>query len=76
MREFGILEGDELINRRKGVWLDEMLTIEQEIRPFISFVKQAFKAVLPVSKKVEFHPYRHSIDGVEFDPETIQDHEK
>ena len=76
MQEFGILEADEELSYRKEIWLNEMLKIEEEVRPFTAFVKQAFKAVLPFSKKIEFDPFRHSIDGVEFDPETIQDHEK
>ena len=76
MQEFGILEGDEEMTYRKEIWLNEMLKIEKEVRPYTAFVKQAFKAVLPFSKKIEFDPFRHSIDGVEFDPETIQNHEK
>lgn len=76
MQEFGILEGEEIINRRKHIWLDEMLSIEKEIRPYILFVKNAFQGALPIRKTVEFHPFRHSFDGVEFDPETIQDQEK
>ncbi len=76
MQEFGIVEGDEIVNRRKDIWLDEMLEIEKEIRPYVLYVKNAFQGALPVRKTVEFDPYRHSFDGVEFDPETIQDQEK
>ena len=76
MREYGILEAGEQSNFRKEIWLDELLKIEKEVSPFISFVKRAFQGALPFRKSIEFHPYRHSIDGVEFDPETIQDHEK
>jgi len=76
MREFGIVTGTEIINDRKDIWLDEMLKIEEEIRPYILFVRQAFQAALPISRSVEFHPYRHSHDGVEFDPMTLQDQDK
>lgn len=76
MQEFGIVEGDEVVNRRKDIWLNEMLEIEKEVRPYVLFVKNAFQGALPVRKTVEFDPYRHSFDGVEFDPETIQDQEK
>ena len=76
MREFGIITGTEILNDRKDIWLDEMLQIEEEIRPYILFVRQAFQAALPISRSVEFHPYRHNHDGVEFDPSTIQDQDK
>ena len=76
MQEFGIVEGDEVVNRRKEIWLNEMLEIEKEVRPYVLYVKNAFQGALPVRKTVEFDPYRHSFDGVEFDPETIQDQEK
>lgn len=76
MFEFGIVEGDEVVNHRKHIWLNEMLAIEKEIQPYVLFVKNAFQGALPVRKTVEFHPFRHSFDGVEFDPETIQDQEK
>ena len=76
MREFGIVTGKEILNDRKDIWLDEMLKIEEEIRPYILFVRQAFQAALPISRSVEFHPYRHNHDGVEFDPSTIQDQDK
>ncbi|MEO1624057.1 MAG: vWA domain-containing protein, partial [Bacteroidota bacterium] len=76
MREFGIVEGDEIVDYRKNIWLNEMLQIEKEVSPYILFVKKAFQAALPVRKTVEFDPYRHSHDGIEFDPQTIQDQEK
>ena len=76
MFEFGIVEGDEVVNRRKDIWLDEMLKVEKEIQPYVLFVKNAFQGALPVRKTVEFDPFRHTFDGVEFDPETIQDQEK
>ena len=76
MREFGILEGQESWNIRKEIWLDEMLQIEEEVKPYILFVKKAFQAALPVRRSVEFDPYRHSHDGVEFDPMTVQDQDK
>ena len=53
-----------------------MLAIEKEVRPYILYVKQAFQAALPVRRSVEFHPYRHNHDGVEFDPYTVQDPNK
>lgn len=76
MREFGILEADEKVNDRKEVWLNEMLRIEEEVKPYILYVRQAFQAALPVRRTVEFDPYRHSSDGLEFDPETAQDPDK
>ena len=76
MREYGILEKGEQPSFRKEIWLDELLSIEKEVSPYISFVKRAFQGALPMQKTVEFNPFRHSMDGVEFDPETIQDHEK
>ncbi len=76
MQEYGILESHEKLNDRKELWLDEMLNIEEEVKPYILFVRQAFQAALPVRRTVEFDPYRHSHDGVEFDPETIQDQNK
>ncbi len=76
MQEFGILGGDEKSDTNKEIYLDEMLKIEQEVKPYILFVKKAFQSALPIRKSVEFDPYRHSHDGVEFDPETIQDQDK
>ncbi len=76
MREFSILEGEEQVTYRREIWLDEMLEIEEEVKPFILFVKKAFQAALPVRRSVEFDPYRHSHDGVEFDPMTVQDQDK
>ena len=76
MYEYGILEKGEGGNKGKEIWLDEMLAIEKEVSPYISFVKRAFHSALPIRKTVEFDPYRHSIDGVEFDAETLQDPNK
>ncbi|MEM1321452.1 MAG: vWA domain-containing protein [Bacteroidota bacterium] len=76
MRELGILERNEQPNSRMEIWLDEMLQIEKEITPYISFVKKAFQSALPIRRSVEFDPYRHSHDGIEFDPDTVQDQEK
>lgn len=75
MKEFGIFES-RFHNFMKERWLDEMLTIEDEIKPYINFVKKAFSAALPVRKTIGFNQYRHSFDGVEFDPDTILDQEK
>ena len=76
MKEFGIFEEHEKMSVRKEIWLDEMLQIEEEVRPYILFVKKAFQAALPVRRSVEFNPYRHSYDGLEFDPTTTQDLDK
>ncbi len=76
MYEFGILEKGEGGKRGKEIWLDEMLQIEKEVSPYISFVKRAFQSALPIRKSIEFNPYRHSIDGVEFDAETLQQPDK
>jgi len=65
MREFGIDKADESEFRR-NLWLDEMLKIEEEVRPFMSYVRKAFSAALPVGTTIEFDPYRHRHDGVEF----------
>jgi len=75
MREFGIDRADES-DFRKQLWLEEMLKIEEEVRPFIAYTRKAFQSALPVGTTVEFDPYRHSHDGVEFDPDTVQDQNK
>jgi len=75
MREFGIY--DAKINKKNKVtYLEEMLAIEEEVKPYINFVKQAFQTALPIRKKVSFSDYRHSNDGVEFDADTLFDQEK
>lgn len=72
MVEFGINESG--LNKHKNeIWLDELLKIEEEVRPFMAYVSRAFQAALPVGTTLEFNPYRHRHDGIEFDPETIQD---
>jgi uncharacterized protein YegL len=53
-----------------------MLLVEKEISPYIPFVKKAFLMALPNKTSVEFNPYQHSHDGIEFDPETTQDQHK
>jgi hypothetical protein len=75
MLEFGIDKADENEFRR-GLWLDEMLKIEKEVRPFMSYVRKSFSSALPIGTTIEFDPYRHRHDGVEFDPETVQDQDK
>jgi hypothetical protein len=75
MREFGILKSEES-EFRKGLWLDEMLKVEEEVRPYMAYVRKAFQAALPVGNTIEFDPYRHRHDGIEFDPETVQDQDK
>lgn len=76
MREFGMLKDQEKPNKKLELWLDELLLIEKEIGPYIPFVKQAFLMALPSKTSTEFDPYRHSHDGVEFDPETTQNQHK
>jgi len=76
MREFGMLEGNAKHNKKLELWLDELLLIEKEVGPYIPFVQQAFLMALPSKTSTEFDPYRHSHDGIEFDPETTQDQHK
>jgi len=75
MDEFGISES-KLNTRQKQKWVEEMMAIEDEIKPYIKFVKQAFQTALPIRKKMNFSEERHKSDGVEFDPDTLFDHEK
>lgn len=75
MREFGIIEA-KLSERAKRLLLEEMILIEEEVKPYITFVKKAFQSALPTRKTVSFSPYRHASDGVEFDADTLYDHEK
>ncbi|MFK8163741.1 MAG: vWA domain-containing protein [Lewinella sp.] len=75
MREFGIIDAEES-EHRKGLWLDEMLKVEEEVRPYMAYVRKAFQAALPIGSTIEFDPYRHRHDGIEFDPETVQDQDK
>ncbi len=53
-----------------------MLQIEKEIARYVLFVKRVFQSALPIRRSVEFDPYRHSSDGIEFDPDTVQDSDK
>ncbi|MEL6987461.1 MAG: vWA domain-containing protein, partial [Bacteroidota bacterium] len=76
MREYGILEGAEKMSLEKERWYKEMLKIEEEVKPYIPYVRQAFDAAMPVRKAVEFDPYRHIHDGIEFDPQTLLDQNK
>ena len=73
MQQFGILKEGEIPDQKKNIWLQEMLKIEEEVKPYVLFVKQAFRTALPIRRTVRFDPYRHSLDGVEFDPETYGD---
>ena len=75
MEEFGIKEA-KLNNRQKQMWVQEMMEIEDEIKPYIKYVKQAFQTALPIRRTVKFSEERHKSDGVEFDPDTLFDHEK
>jgi len=76
MKEFGMLKDNKQPGKKLELWLDELLRIEKEIGPYIPFVKQAFLMALPSKSSTEFDPYRHSHDGIEFDPETTQDQHK
>ena len=76
MEEFGMLKSNKAPDKKLEVWLDELLQIEKEVGPYIPFVQQAFLMALPSKTSVEFDPYRHSHDGIEFDPETTQDQHK
>jgi len=53
MREFGIDKADESEFRR-NLWLDEMLKIEAEVRPFMSYVRKSFSAALPDPETVQY----------------------
>ena len=75
LREYGI-EAPELSDREMDIYLNEILRIEKEVTPFIAFVRDAFKAALPIQSKLKFNGNRHSIDGPEFDPDTLADPEK
>jgi len=75
MKEFGILEYN-LGSNVNYLWMKEMLKIENEIRPFIQFVKKAFQTALPIRNRITFSNDRHVSDGVEFDPNTLFDQEK
>jgi len=75
MEEFGF--PDTILNSKlRAVWLNEILQIEEEVKPYINFVKKAFQSALPVRKTVVFSEDRHISDGLEFDPDTLYDHEK
>lgn len=76
MEEFGITEELERSYKIRKLYLDELLIIEEEVRPYILYVKKAFDSALPENRENFFDPYRHSIDGIEFDPETIQNVDK
>ena len=75
LREYGMDEVD-LEDRELKAYLDELLRIEREVAPYVGYVRQAFQAVLPISNSPKLDPYRHSLDGAEFDPETLSQPEK
>ncbi len=75
MEEFGISDA-KVSDSLKRMWLTEILRIEEEICPYVAFVKKAFQTALPIRRSVTFSKYRHVSDGVEFDPDTLYDHEK
>lgn len=76
MKELGIDFAKDLTDHEKGLYLDEMLAIEKEIRKFVPYVTATFMAALPKAAVVDFDQYRHTTDGIEFDPITIQNPEK
>lgn len=77
MKEFGIINNtDTEYTEKKNIWLSEMLQIEDEIGPYLPFVKEAFKSALPIRKKIVYDAARTVEDGVEFDPLTVFDQEK
>ncbi|MEL6923070.1 MAG: vWA domain-containing protein, partial [Bacteroidota bacterium] len=76
MLEFGLLEKGEAATYEHNLWLDELLQIEREVSPYLAFAKSAFSMALPSRRSVEFDPYRHSWDGIEFDPQTVYDRRK
>ncbi len=71
MKEYGILDSDKLTLKEKNIWLDELLAVEQEIIAYTIFVKEAFAQALPVRRIAKFHEIRKTVDGAEFDPETL-----
>ncbi|MEM6769378.1 MAG: vWA domain-containing protein [Bacteroidota bacterium] len=75
MEEFGVHLA-QFDPTEKDIWLDELLRVEEEVRPYMAYVRKAFQAALPVGSTIEFNPYRHRHDGVEFDPDTVQDQDK
>ena len=76
MREFGILIGNEQPTLKMHIYLNEILAVEEEVKPYLTFVKKAFQSALPVKKMTHFDQYRNSHVGVEFDPETVFDQNK
>lgn len=75
MKELGIFDSP-LNPAVKTIYLKEMMAIEEEIRPYIQFVKNAFRTALPIRRSVNFSANRHASSGVEFDPDTLFDQEK
>ncbi len=76
MEEFGISEELEPQYRIRELYLEELLNIEKAVRPYVLYVKKAFDSALPENRENFFDPYRHSIDGIEFDQETVQQVDK
>lgn len=76
MEEYGITEDLEPQHKNRELYLEELLNIEKAVRPYILYVKKAFDSALPENRENFFDPYRHSIDGIEFDPETVQNVDK
>lgn len=73
MLQYGIIKDQEYPTEKCNIWLKEMLKIEEEVKPYVMFIKKAFQAALPIRHSVSFDPYRHSLDGIEFDQETFMD---
>ena len=76
MIEFGIIKSKNEYTYDKEIWFDEILQIEEEVKPYIPYVRQAFLAAMPIKQVVEFDPYRNNHFGVEFDPDTLNDQNK
>lgn len=76
MRTYGIISDDQVPETIHHLYLDEILAVEEEVKPYITFVNRAFQTALPIKKMTYFNEFRHSHDGIEFDPETISDQSK
>lgn len=74
--DYGIRKENRTHEDHSEIWLNEILQIEKEVAPFVIFVKKAFQSALPVRKSVVIDHDRNTQDGVDFDPETMQDPHK
>ena len=74
--EYGLYEVEGLGDYERALYLEELISIEREVTPYIPFVQGAFRAALPVRETVAFSSQRHAVDGPEFDPETLSQPDK